>query len=95
MLDEPIQSRIASLVASRRVREPVVTGTTVGAQRPHVEDVELLAADVLLAHVDRAFEAEQGAGGGGGDAVLAGAGLGDHARLAHPLGEQDLADARC
>ena len=30
--------------------------------------------------------------GGGRDAVLAGAGLGDHARLAHALGEQDLAE---
>ena len=29
------------------------------AQRPHVEDVELLAADVFLAHVDRAFDAER------------------------------------
>ena len=29
LADEPIQSRIASFVASRRVREPVVTGTTV------------------------------------------------------------------
>ena len=62
------------------------------AQRPHVEDVELLAADVLLAHVDRAFQAEQGAGRRRGHAVLPGAGLGDHPRLAHPLGEHDLAD---
>ena len=31
--------------------------------------------------------------GGGGDAVLAGAGLGDDPRLAHADGEQDLADA--
>ena len=46
-----------------------------------------------LAHVDDASQAEARADGGGGDAVLAGAGLGDDARLAHAPGEQDLADA--
>ena len=44
-----------------------------------------LAAHVLGAHVDDALEPEQRAGGGGRDAVLPGAGLGDHALLAHPL----------
>ncbi len=63
-----------------------------GAEQAHALDVGVLAADVLRAHVDDALETEQGAGGGGGDAVLAGAGLGDHPRLAHPLGEQRLAD---
>ena len=33
-----------------------------------------------------------GTGGGGGDAVLAGAGFGDHALLAHPQREQRLAE---
>ena len=51
-----------------------------------------LAAHVLGAHVDDAVEPEQRAGGGGRDAVLAGAGLGDDPRLAHPLGEQRLAE---
>ena len=37
------------------------------------------------------MQAEAGAGGGGGDAVLAGARLGDDALLAHAPGEQDLA----
>ena len=37
------------------------------------------------------FETEARAGGGGGDAVLAGAGLGDDAGPAHAPGEQDLA----
>src|SRR6185369_5777715 len=41
---------------------------------------------------DGAGETEKGGGGGGGDAVLAGAGLGDHALLAHAVGEQALAD---
>ena len=47
---------------------------------------------VDLTHVDGAVEAEERAGGGGGDAVLAGAGLGDDAGLAHALGEQGLAE---
>ena len=54
-----------------------------------------LPLDVLGAHEDDAGQAEPGAHRGGGDAVLAGAGLGDDPRLAHALGEQDLADARC
>ena len=52
--------------------------------------VRLLAAHVLGAHVDDALEAEQRACRGRRHAVLAGAGLGDHARLAHALGEQRL-----
>ena len=43
------------------------------------------------AHVDHALQVQQRAGGGDAHAVLAGAGLGDHARLAHPLGQQRLA----
>ena len=49
-------------------------------------------AHVLGAHVDDALEAEQRAGRRGGDAVLAGAGLGDDAPLAHAPGEQRLAE---
>ncbi|GAA3067995.1 hypothetical protein GCM10020000_60450 [Streptomyces olivoverticillatus] len=66
-------------------------GDDLGAEHPHAGDVERLALGVDLAHVDGAFEAEEGAGGGGGDAVLARAGLGDDAGLAHALGEQRLA----
>ena len=55
-------------------------------------DVGLLAAHVLGAHVDDALEAEQRARGRGRDAVLAGAGLGDDARLAHAPGQQRLAE---
>ena len=66
-------------------------GDDLGAEHPHPGDVERLALGVDLAHVDGAFEAEQRAGGGGGDAVLAGAGLGDDAGLAHAPGEQGLA----
>ena len=62
------------------------------AQGLHVEDVQLLPADVFLAHVDRALDAEQGAGRGRGHAVLARAGLGDHPGLVHPLGQHHLPD---
>ena len=62
------------------------------AQHPHALDVGRLAADVLGAHVHDALEPEQRARGGRGDAVLAGAGLGDDPRLAHALGEQRLAE---
>ena len=63
-----------------------------GAEHTHAGHVEGLTAGVDLAHVDAALEAEHGAHGGGGHAVLAGAGLGDHAGLAHALDEQCLAE---
>ena len=63
-----------------------------GPHRPHDEDVQPLPADVFFAHVDDARQPEMGAGGGGGDAMLPGPGLGDDARLSHPLREQRLAD---
>lgn len=66
-------------------------GDDLGAQHPHPGHVQGLALGVDLAHVDGALEAEERAGGGGGDAVLAGSGLGDDAGLAHALGEQRLA----
>src|SRR5207302_1929388 len=59
---------------------------------PHAEDVEGLALDVLRPHVDVALEAQEGGDGRGGDAVLAGAGLGDEAALAHALGQEALAE---
>ena len=61
-----------------------------GAQQLHAEDVGRLALDVRLAHVDDAGQVEHGADRGRGDAVLAGAGLGDDPGLAHALGQQDL-----
>ena len=63
-----------------------------GAEHPHAGHVQRLPPGVLLAHVDRALEAEQGAGGRGRHAVLAGPGLRDHPGLAHPLGQQHLAE---
>ena len=86
------QSRSASLMASLRVALPCSTGDDLGAEHPHPGDVERLALGVDLAHVDAALEPEQRRGGGRGDAVLAGAGLGDDPGLAHPLGEQGLGE---
>ena len=60
------------------------------SEQPHPLDVRPLPPHVLGAHVDDALEVEQRARRRGGDAVLAGAGLGDDPPLAHPLGEQRL-----
>ena len=62
-----------------------------GAQHLHAHDVRRLALDVDRAHEDHAGNVEQRAGGRRRDAMLAGAGLGDDARLAHALGQQHLA----
>ena len=86
------QSRSASLMASLRVRAAGVDRDHLGAEQLHPRHVERLALHVDRAHVDGAVEAEVRRGGGAGDAVLAGAGLGDHAGLAHPPGEQRLAE---
>jgi hypothetical protein len=67
-------------------------GRDLGAEQAHALDVGLLAAHVLGAHEDDALELEQRTRGRGGDAVLAGAGLGDDPPLAHPQGEQRLAE---
>ena len=56
-------------------------------------DVRRLPLDVGGAHVDLARQAVRGAHRRDRDAVLAGAGLGDDARLAHAAGEQDLTEA--
>ena len=69
-----------------------VDGFDLGAEQAHAEHVERLAIDVDGAHVDLALHAHQGRRGGRGDAVLAGAGLGDEPGLAHPLGQQRLTE---
>src|SRR5829696_7976884 len=66
-------------------------GYYLGAEELHPHDVQPLAAGVFFAHVDDALLAVEGGDGGRGDAVLARAGLGDDALLAHTVGEQDLA----
>ena len=64
-----------------------------GAEQAHAKNVGLLPLDVGRAHVDFARQPEARAHGGHRHAVLAGAGLGDDAGLAHAAGEQDLAQA--
>ena len=84
---------------AERLVDGVLEGAAAGvdrddlrAEQTHPDHVERLALHVDRAHVDGAVEAEVRRGGGGGDAVLARAGLGDHAGLAHPPGEQGLAE---
>ena len=63
------------------------------AQQLHAEDVGLLPLDIHFAHIDDARQAEARRHRGGGHAMLARAGLGDDAGLAHAPREQDLAQA--
>ena len=67
-------------------------GDDLGPQQLHAEHVQRLPPHVFLAHVDDASEAEQRRRRRRGDAVLARAGLGDDALLAHAFGEQCLPD---
>jgi hypothetical protein len=87
------QSRIASLSASLSVFEPTFHRHHGGAEQFHAIDVGGLALDVLAAHVHHAFHAVAGGDRRRRHAVLAGAGFGDDARLAHAPGEHGLADA--
>ena len=62
-----------------------------GPQQVHADDVEALAPDVFGAHVDVAFQPQQGRHRGGGHPVLARPGLGDEPVFAHAPGQQPLA----
>ena len=64
-----------------------------GAEQLHAEHVRLLPLDIDLAHIDDAGQTEARGDRRGRDAMLARAGLGDDARLAHAAREQDLAEA--
>ena len=79
----PIQSRMASLSGVLERPLPALDGHDARAEQLHAEDVERLAADVLGAHVHVALQAEDGRRRRRRHAVLAGAGLGDDALLAH------------
>ena len=87
---DPVAHRLVDRVLERGA--PRVDLAHLGAERAHAQHVGRLALDVLGAHVDDALQVQQRAGGGGGHAVLAGAGLGDHARLAEPPRQQGLAE---
>ena len=64
-----------------------------GAQQLHAEDVQLLPPHVFRPHVNHALHAKERAHGCGRDPVLAGAGFGDDAMLAHASRQQRLPDA--
>ena len=53
--------------------------------------MSILALAIHRAHVDDAFQTEHSGDGGGGDAVLARASLGNNARFAHALRQKNLA----
>jgi len=69
-----------------------VHGTHLSAQQTHAQHVGGLALHVIATHVDDAFQAQQGSGGGGSDAMLSGASLGDEATLAHATGQEGLSE---
>ena len=69
---------------------PRLHGHDFGAEEPHARHIRRLPGHVGDAHVHRAGQTQPGAGGGGGHAVLARAGLGDDLRLAHAPGEDRL-----
>ena len=73
-------------------REPDSTGTTVAPSSFMRYTFAACRRTSSDAHVDHAFHAETRGDGRRGDAVLAGAGFRDHARLAHACREQRLAD---
>ena len=86
------QSRIASLMASFRVRLPALTSITSAPSSSHPEHVQRLPRHVVGAHVDVAVEPEQRTDGRGRDAVLSGTGFRHDPPLPHPDGEQRLAE---
>ena len=97
--DEVVRGRDVGHPVAHRLVDRVLQGAAaaghgphLGAEQAHAEDVGRLARHVDLAHVDDALEAEVGADRRRRDAVLAGAGLGDDARLAEALRQQPLPD---
>ena len=63
-----------------------------GSEHSHAVDVEFLPLTIQFAHVNDALQPEHGRDGGGGDAMLACAGFGNDAALAHAPGQQDLSE---
>ncbi len=87
---DPVAHRLVDGVLQRPAA--AVHGLDLGTEDLHPEDVERLALDVDRPHVDLAAHPEEGGSRGRGHAVLPGAGLGDQAGLAHPLGQEGLPD---
>ena len=87
---DPVAQRLVHGIFKRlRTR---LDGANLGPEHLHPQHVRLLPLDVDRAHVDDAGQAELGAQRRGGDAMHAGAGLGDDAGLAHAPGQHDLAE---
>ncbi len=61
-----------------------------GTKHLDSENIQGLTAYVLRTHVDDAFQAKARADGGGGNAMLASAGLSDDAHFPNPAGKQNL-----
>jgi len=68
-------------------------GHDLGAEHLHAQNIQGLPLAVHRPHIDDALQPKHRGDRGGGDPVLARAGFGNDARLAHAAGEQDLADA--
>ncbi len=85
---DPVAHRLVDRVLERG--RAAGHGAHLGARARACAGRWALALDVLGAHVHDARQVEQGAGGGRGDAVLAGAGLGDDPGLAQAPGQQRL-----
>mmetsp|Transcript_17886 Transcript_17886/g.46262 ORF Transcript_17886/g.46262 Transcript_17886/m.46262 type:complete len:219 (+) Transcript_17886:666-1322(+) len=84
----PVAHRLVDGVFERL--GPRVDRVHLRAEHLHPEHVERLAADILRPHVHDALEPHERAHGGGGDAVLPRASLGDDALLVQPLRQQRL-----
>ena len=90
-IGDPVAQRLV-----HRILERARTGRHAAhlrAHELHAEDIGLLPLDIDFAHIDDARIAETRGDSRGGDAVLAGASLGDDAGLAHAFGQQNLAEA--
>ena len=86
----PVAHRLVDGVLERR--RAARDRPDLGPERAHPEHVRLLTLDVHGAHEHDARQAEERAGRGGRDAVLAGARFGDHPLLAEPPGQERLAE---
>ena len=69
---------------------PRINPTNFGAKQFHAENIQFLPTHVFHAHIDNAFEAEQGANGSSGNSVLSRTSFRNHAVLAHALDEKRL-----
>ena len=85
---DPVAHRLIDRVLKSTA--PSRDGDHLGAEELHSSNVERLPPGVLLAHVDRAFEAKQCGGSCRRDSVLACASFGNETLLAHSLGEKGL-----